>query len=300
MADERMEQREARRQLDAEIAERVFGAKWYPTPNDMNYGEAFWLQFPSEEFADMGAGWVLGYRYADNVTPDVIKSKLPHYSTDIAAAFQVVEAMRAKGWGVQIDDHGFLLEEWRVLFMQDTSDESRIVCSADAPTLPLAICQSALNTMQTIAQLAADTPAEAALQNSETPASPSSLGEQAWGLTRIAVQPTTTRSKTMSWSASFDTSATFRADSPTFASPQIDAILANPATARQYILARQAAKLLLSRPGVLPAAPSGDTTGADTDESFDFRVNLSGHANEDHRPAKGWANDAITVSVTQK
>jgi hypothetical protein len=31
-----------------------------------------------------------------------------------------------------------------------------------------------------------------------------------------------------------------------------------------------------------------------------FRVALSGHANPDHEPASGWANDCITVNVYQQ
>lgn len=30
-----------------------------------------------------------------------------------------------------------------------------------------------------------------------------------------------------------------------------------------------------------------------------FQVTLSGHANTDHKPAQGWANDVVTVSVAQ-
>jgi hypothetical protein len=31
-----------------------------------------------------------------------------------------------------------------------------------------------------------------------------------------------------------------------------------------------------------------------------YYVNLSGHANPNHEPKEGWANDMITVSVAQK
>lgn len=31
----------------------------------------------------------------------------------------------------------------------------------------------------------------------------------------------------------------------------------------------------------------------------DYMLNLSGHANEGHEPASGWANDAITISIYQ-
>lgn len=32
----------------------------------------------------------------------------------------------------------------------------------------------------------------------------------------------------------------------------------------------------------------------------DFHVTISGHANKDHEPASGWANDCISISVSQK
>lgn len=31
-----------------------------------------------------------------------------------------------------------------------------------------------------------------------------------------------------------------------------------------------------------------------------FQVSLSGHANNNHEPAVGWANDCITVTIYQK
>src|SRR5436190_1007576 len=34
-------------------------------------------------------------------------------------------------------------------------------------------------------------------------------------------------------------------------------------------------------------------------ENDSYFVSLYGHANEGHRPAEGWANDAITVTVSQ-
>lgn len=32
----------------------------------------------------------------------------------------------------------------------------------------------------------------------------------------------------------------------------------------------------------------------------DFAINLSGHANPNHEPATGWANDCVSISITQK
>jgi len=33
--------------------------------------------------------------------------------------------------------------------------------------------------------------------------------------------------------------------------------------------------------------------------NVDFQVNISGHANPGHVPAPGWANDCITISISQ-
>lgn len=32
----------------------------------------------------------------------------------------------------------------------------------------------------------------------------------------------------------------------------------------------------------------------------DYVVNISGHANPGHKPAPGWANDCVTITVSQK
>lgn len=64
-------------------------------------------------------------------------------------------------------------------------------------------------------------------------------------------------------------------DSPHYSQDQVDA-------------ARKAVKLLLE----------SSTVGLYNE--YDFNISLSGHANPAHRPASGWANDCITISVSQK
>jgi hypothetical protein len=106
----------------------------------------------------------------------------------------------------------------------------------------------------------------------------------------------------MSWNASFSTREAFESDNPSFSTPPKEIILATPETFHQYIAGRQAAELILSRPAVLPkGAPRTD--GGEPDEinrTIDYSVNLSGHANPDHLPLPLWANDTVTVSVTQR
>jgi len=88
----------------------------------------------------------------------------------------------------------------------------------------------------------------------------------------------------MSWSIRYESKADFESDKRAFTQtggndPEgvVNAIEA----------ARRAASLLIG-----DGAVGGDTK--------DFTVSLSGHANKDHEPAPGWANDTITVTVTQK
>ena len=35
-------------------------------------------------------------------------------------------------------------------------------------------------------------------------------------------------------------------------------------------------------------------------EGKQFHVSMSGHANPDHEPRDGWANDAVTIQISQK
>lgn len=91
---------EAGRELDALIAERVMGLTVVrllepvsidrrEAPDGLYAADA---DLATEIEQHLGAG---GYGYA----------ALPHYSTDIAAAWQVVEKMRADGWHYELTAH---------------------------------------------------------------------------------------------------------------------------------------------------------------------------------------------------
>lgn len=105
------------RELDAAVAEHVMG--WHY----VRCGPRCWGIPPEDN--------QMTNRYTDVPYADV-----PYYSTDISAAWQVVERMRTT-------DHVFHLSsvdsfcDWLVTF----SDEVR---SVEAPTAPLAICRAAL------------------------------------------------------------------------------------------------------------------------------------------------------------
>jgi hypothetical protein len=96
----------------------------------------------------------------------------------------------------------------------------------------------------------------------------------------------------MSWSRSFESLEDFMHDRGTPDVPQGDG--------GQYARARQAAEHIIESGCV---GGNGSLENADTVRGAndkDFRVFLSGHANPDHEPMKGWSNDSVTVTVTQK
>lgn len=78
-------------------------------------------------------------------------SNVPHYSTDIAAAWEVVEAMRVKGWDFWLDSLGFPGGEWRVLLQMRERESLDVVADAwgEAPTPALAICRATLAALAT-------------------------------------------------------------------------------------------------------------------------------------------------------
>lgn len=112
------------RKLDAEIAERVIGWTRYPKamhPTDNRTIEGI-LYCPPKMPWDSNA-----------------LNVVPAYSTDIAAAMEVVEKLRADGWSFACT-----LYEGRLpyaSFCKKTVASSR---NAEAPTLPEAICRAAL------------------------------------------------------------------------------------------------------------------------------------------------------------
>jgi hypothetical protein len=92
----------------------------------------------------------------------------------------------------------------------------------------------------------------------------------------------------MSWSRSFESLEDFMQDQGTPDVPN--------GVGGQYARARQAAEHIIQSGcvggnGILSTHEPNDK---------DFRVYLSGHANPNHEPLKGWSNDTLTVTVTQK
>ena len=122
---------DAGRELDEFVGERVFKLK-------VERAERWWIE-GERDWTDDGE---LVYMEGVNVR------RLPAYSTDIAAAWPVVDELRERGWHMELDNRG---TDWSVLFLQYkepmpdcpwqlVTDE----VAASAPTAPRAICLAAL------------------------------------------------------------------------------------------------------------------------------------------------------------
>lgn len=74
---------------------------------------------------------------------------LPHFSTDMAAAWQVLEELRKKKWSIEISDNG-AEAGWNCSIFSDRDSDGKImetwqvIADEDAATVSLAICLAAL------------------------------------------------------------------------------------------------------------------------------------------------------------
>jgi hypothetical protein len=125
------------RELDALVAERVMG-----------------LQVQRDQYT-AGVKALLGDKRSDDPWDYYIgdtNDRLPHYSTDISAAWLVVERMR--------QTHDFELgllakfkngkDLWEAEFTDCATDEAYKSYLAEADTAPLAICLAALAALQAV------------------------------------------------------------------------------------------------------------------------------------------------------
>jgi len=103
----------AGRELDANVARKVMGIECFTHIHED--GRVDWI----EEHGD---------------------GPVARYSTDIAAAWQVVEKMRERGWFLNLHEEGALSQQWVCVFDDDAFDSGEFL----APTAPLAICRAAL------------------------------------------------------------------------------------------------------------------------------------------------------------
>lgn len=148
MSTPQTEQREltAGRELDALVAEKVMGWRrslgCFDNRNNWNPEGVILVPFPGTEY---------GPKREWTTNPITNTRNVPHYSTDIAAAWEVVERLRENGWviGIGIDD-----EPWEDPAGGGTHGCSLLGCNRGrtdatdireyADTTPLAICLAAL------------------------------------------------------------------------------------------------------------------------------------------------------------
>jgi hypothetical protein len=145
---------DAGRELDALVAERCFGWRWrqYPAPGNKkmltglfppeapkrvcvpNHYDSIWL--PSDATAPRFSDWDSCPWWEDGA----IQHGIPSYSTDLAAAGQVLKKLDHDYFDINIQNAPGLTNEWYVQF-------TGLEHSVNAKTLPLAICLAALKAL---------------------------------------------------------------------------------------------------------------------------------------------------------
>ena len=129
------------RELDALVAEKVMGWEW-------------WIHIESDaRFIALGGGWVshLHPKKASGKEPvdwDVINRAcdLPRYSTDISAAWQVVENVERRFAAVQVIWEGPIYGA-RCIIRDEDGGAYSTEADKRAKTVPLAICLAALKAL---------------------------------------------------------------------------------------------------------------------------------------------------------
>lgn len=135
-----MNEIEVGRELDAEVAEKLFGAEWEHFPK-ADAGVASRLIAPAPD------DWILVWHYHDDRPSHFNTNRdcLPEYGTRIEDAWKVVEKMREQGFEM---DMGFSTSSgwWALFYDHDENLAYRAEAEnyADAETAPLAICCAAL------------------------------------------------------------------------------------------------------------------------------------------------------------
>jgi hypothetical protein len=123
LSREQIENEPAGKQLDAWIAEHVFGLAVAEAPD--------LLQFGNNKFIEVVGHWMIG-----EPAPEEWQS-IYSYSTDLIESWKVVETF--KGWSImKVNNGGFA----SVVVNPDIMKEWAAIGRAD--TVPLAICRAAL------------------------------------------------------------------------------------------------------------------------------------------------------------
>jgi hypothetical protein len=133
------------RELDALVAERVFGIQAivmnWPCEVNPDTGRAYPIQFPDPcDLEDPQLVDVVFSPYASTAVLEPPVEILPRYSTDIAAAWQVVEHLKPFASGRHSIDISWAMRLVKPMWCVEINGLS----NALADTAPEAICKAAL------------------------------------------------------------------------------------------------------------------------------------------------------------
>lgn len=127
MTEDEIRNLPAGREMDALVAQQLFG--WMFIASNFVHNLEYGTMIPPN-------GWK-----RDNFIPD----ECPHYSTDIAAAWEVVEKMRGMALAMTMGK-GDDAYQCRIFDGRIAPEAYRVLVSAE--TAPLAICRAALLAME--------------------------------------------------------------------------------------------------------------------------------------------------------
>ena len=126
------------KELDALIAEKVMGMVWW------NRGDGYYALLSPD---DTAVPYYWTQEKPEVVTDDILTEPLPLYSSEIAAAWEVVERLYDEHWIVGIGSLAENPRGWRCELCNmwpDDFERAPTDIEANGDTAPLAICRAAL------------------------------------------------------------------------------------------------------------------------------------------------------------
>lgn len=121
----------AGRELDAQVAEKVMGYVWDKTRCRV-------CGWPLTTASGSGSGGCIVGNCCMRPRPIENADAPAYYSTDIAAAWPVMERLRSDGWDLNF---GANTEGWWIIGSKPSDD---LVAEADGETFPLCVCRFAV------------------------------------------------------------------------------------------------------------------------------------------------------------
>lgn len=125
--------------LDCVVASRVMGWRWITSDQPGGHSWFWSAKMAAECVADKRGACRTVYGKTGRIHPQST-SGVPCYSTDIKAAFDLIEHLRGQGWTLSISANDYITEPWDVRLFH--GDDRRAI--AHGATLPVAICRAAL------------------------------------------------------------------------------------------------------------------------------------------------------------